>query len=102
MTALSAATICAGSVDAAGMSAKDKAYTLTLMCAAFASAYGTDADGLRTQDAVRKMGRAKGYSSKRVSGDAIDAASVVGVEIRNDPSLIERNRVICRALKLMD
>lgn len=95
------AAMAGSQASATEMAPKDRAYTLALMCYAFASEYGTEADGLRTQEAVSKMGRAQGYSRKRISSDSITMASVVGVQIRDDPSSVERNRAICRKLKLI-
>lgn len=89
----------------AEMTSKDRAYTLTLMCAAFAGVagkYGTDADVSRTQQAVDKMGRAQGYSSERVFHEIVTMAAIVQNQIRDDPKMIDRNRAICRKIKLMD
>jgi hypothetical protein len=79
----------------------EQAYSLALMCYAFASGYGSQADGLRTQDAVKKMGRVNGYSPRRITDDTFTMVRVVGDQIRADPSSVDRNRAICRRLKLI-
>lgn len=96
-----------GSVHAAppkskNATAKDHAYTMTLMCAVVASHDRSDGDILRTMDAVRKMGKAKGYDGKRVASDMITMASVVGDRLRTDPNYIDDNREICRKLQLIE
>lgn len=91
--------------NAEEMTAGQKAYTLTLMCAAFAGAeahYGTDADISRTQRAADKMGKALGYDSDRIFNDLVMMGLVVRKKISADPSEVGRNRVRCRMLKLMD
>lgn len=96
-----------GSADAApskskNATAKDRAYTLTLMCATFASDGDNDRDILRTMDAVRKLGKAKGYDDKRLANDLGTMASVVGDRLRTEPDYIDKNREICRKLQLIE
>lgn len=83
------------------MVAKDRAYTMTLICAVVASHDKIDADILRTMDAVRKMGKARGYGNTKVARDMIQAANVLGVEMRDDPGSMDRNRAICQKLGLV-
>ena len=83
------------------MSKNERAYTITLICAVLASRDKNDADIQRTMDAVRKMGKAQGYANKKVSGDLITMASVVGVQLRNEPATVDHNRGICRQLGLL-
>ena len=83
------------------MSKNERAYTITLICAVLASRDKNDVDIQRTMGAVRKMGKAKGYASKKVSGDLITMASVVGVQLRNEPATVDHNRGICRQLGLL-
>lgn len=91
----------AGEAAPQPMNKNERAYTITLICAVLASRDKNDADTQRTMDAVRKMGKAKGYASKKVSGDLITMASVVGVQLRDEPATVERNRGICRQLGLI-
>jgi hypothetical protein len=82
------------------MSKNERAYTITLICV-LAARDKNDADIQRTMDAVRKMGKTKGYADKKVSGDLITMASVVGVQLRDEPTTVDRNRGICRQLGLL-
>ena len=91
----------AGEAAPQPMSKNERAYTITLICAVLAARHKNDVDIQRTMDAVRKMGKAKGYTNKKVSGDLITMASVVGVQLRDEPATVERNRGICRQLGLL-
>lgn len=91
----------AGEAAPQPMDSKERAYTITLICAIVAAHDKNDTDIQRTMDAVRKMGKAKGYPNKKISGDLITMASVVGVQLRDEPATVERNRGICRALGLI-
>ena len=81
-------------------SANERAYTLTLMCAVVASTGTNDADKLRAMDAARKMAKANGQTTDRLSKDLITMANVLGNEARSDASAIERRRQNCRKLGL--
>lgn len=83
------------------MSGDDRAYTLTLMCAVVAAHYKVDADIQRTMDASRKMGRAMGYSDKRVTDDLWNMTNALGIERRTKPNAMENHRATCRRLKLV-
>lgn len=98
-----AITVCAHvPAGAATPASNDRAYTLTLMCAGVAGYDKNDADITRTMAAVRKMAKAKGYDTKRVSSDAIEMAQVLGDDLRNNPNSMDENRALCRKLKLID
>lgn len=101
MAGLVAAMVPVSAGLAADATAKDRAYTLTLMCSVVASADKNDADIQRTMDAVRKMGKAQGYDSKRVSSDAIQMAGALGSEMREHPDAMDKHRAACRKLKLI-
>ena len=81
--------------------AQQRAYTLTVVCWVVASHYRNEADASRTADALRKMGDAMGYDSARTSRDVTAMASAMGIELRNDPSAMERHRAACRQLGLV-
>ena len=80
--------------------AQQRAYTLSLMCWTVASYYQNKADILRSADAMRKMAAAMGYDNDRTAKDITTMASVLGVELRNDPNSMERNRASCRKIGL--
>lgn len=80
--------------------AQKRAYTLSLMCMAVASYYKNEADIHRTVDAVRKMAVVMGYDNERIAKDVTTMASVLGVELRNDPSSMEQSRAACRKIGL--
>jgi hypothetical protein len=80
------------------MSQNERAYTITLICNAIAANDNDRAGSARSIDAARKMAKALGYSSKRLSNDLITMASVVGVQLRDEPAKVERSRAVCRQL----
>ena len=83
------------------MSQNERAYTITLICYVI-SANDRDAAGnARSLDAARKMATALGYSNERLSHDIGTMVSVVGVQLRNEPATVDRNRGICRQLGLI-
>lgn len=94
------ATAAPASTDARVV-AQERAYTLSLMCWTVASYYKNEADILRTGDALRKMAAAMGYDNARTAKDVTTMASVLGVELRNDPGSMERNRAACRKIGLV-
>jgi hypothetical protein len=83
------------------MSQNERAYTITLTCSAIAANDNDQAGSTRSIDAARKMAKALGYSTKRLSSDLITMASVVGVQLRDEPAKVDRNRGICRQLGLV-
>jgi hypothetical protein len=83
------------------MSKDERAYTITLICAAIAANDRDDAGSQRSIEAARKMAAALGYSSKKLSSDLITMASVVGVQLRDEPAKVEQRRGICRQLGLL-
>lgn len=83
------------------MSQNERAYTITLICAVLAANGRNDADIQRTINAVRKVGTTMGYSNKKVSSDLGTMASVVGVQMRDEPATVDRNRGVCRQLGLL-
>ena len=94
------ATAAPASADARAVAQK-RAYTLSLMCWVVASHYQNEADILRTADAMRKMGAAMGYDNARTAKDVTTMASVLGVELRNDPGSMARHRASCRQIGLV-
>lgn len=91
----------AGEPAAPPMDSKERAYTIALICVVIAANDNDQAGGVRSLDAVRKMGKAKGYTNKRVSDDIGTMANVVGVQLRGEPATVVRNRSICRQLGLI-
>lgn len=47
------------------------------------------------------MATALGYSTERLSSDLITMASVVGVQLRDEPATVEHRRAVCRQLGLL-
>jgi hypothetical protein len=83
------------------LSQQERTYTITLICAAIAANDRDEAGSQRSLDAARKMATALGYSLDRLSKDLGTMASVVGVQLRDEPATVERNRGICRQLGLL-
>ena len=83
------------------MSQNERAYTITLICNAIAASDNDYEGSARSIDAARKMAKALGYSSKRLSSDLITMASVVGVQLRDEPAKVEQRRAVCRQLGLL-
>lgn len=101
LIAIGAALVSASSQIFAGkMDSNDRAYTLTLACAAVAAIDHKDQDYSRSVDAARKMGRAKGYLNKRVSDDIWNMTNALGQQSREDQDEFEANRNVCRRLNL--
>ena len=82
------------------MSAKERAYTLTVMCTVVAAHDNSDRDHTRALDAARKMAKVLGYAEMRLAHDLIATANVLGDDLRSDPNAIARNREICQRLQL--
>lgn len=99
--AVSALVVAAGPVMGQSAASNDRAYTLTLMCTAVASEFGTDADKQRSLDAARKMARAQNYSDRRLSDDLGTMANVVGDKARDHPDEVQHDREICRRMGLV-
>jgi hypothetical protein len=83
------------------MSQNERAYTITLICNAIAANDNDQSGSTRSIDAARKMAKALGYSTKRLSSDLITMASVVGVQLRDEPAKVEHRRGVCRQLGLL-
>jgi hypothetical protein len=83
------------------MTKNERAYTITLICVTIAANDRDDASYQRSLDAVRKMATALGYTTKRLSNDLITMASVIGVQLRDEPAKVEHSRGICRQLGLL-
>jgi hypothetical protein len=94
----------AGAVSATAeqpMSKDERAYTITLICAAIAANDRDDAGSQRSIEAARKMATALGYSLDRLSKDLLTMAEVVGVQLRDEPAKVEQRRAVCRQLGLL-
>ena len=95
------ALIGAGAPPKQSMDPKERTYTITLICSAIAANDNDKAGSARSIDAARKMARALAYSTKRLSSDLGTMASVVGVQLRDEPATVDRNRGVCRQLGLL-
>lgn len=84
------------------MSKDERAYTITLMCNAIAASDSDYEGSARSMEAARKMAKALGYNSKRLSSDLITMASVVGVQLRDEPAKVAQRREVCRQLGLLN
>jgi hypothetical protein len=82
------------------MSANERAYTLTIMCAAVAKHYGNNADHMRALDASNKMAKVLQYSFTRYTLDLEGADKVLAKQHRSDPGRITKRRELCRQLQL--
>lgn len=89
----------AGEAAPKPMSKNERAYTITLICVAISANENTE--DIRSIDAARKMSKTLGYDNKRLSRDIGTMASVVGVQLRDEPATVDRNRGICRQLGLL-
>ena len=85
----------------APMSAKERTYTITLICYSISANDDDQAGNAKSLDAARKMARALRYSDERLSRDLFTMASVVGLQLRDEPDTVARNRGICRQLGLL-
>jgi hypothetical protein len=83
------------------MSQNERAYTITLICNAIAANDNDHAGSARSIDAARRMATALGYSTERLSSDLITMASVVGVQLRDEPAKVEHSRAVCRQFGLL-
>ncbi len=88
-------------INAAATATNERAYTVTLMCAVVASKGTSDSDKVRTMDAARKMAKANGYSTDRLSRDLLGAATIAGRNLRNNPNALDGDRAMCRKLGLI-
>jgi hypothetical protein len=95
------ALIGAGEPPKQPMDPKERTYTITLICSAIAANDNDQAGSARSIDAARKMAGALAYSTKRLSSDLITMASVVGVQLRDEPAKVEHSRGVCRQLGLL-
>jgi hypothetical protein len=89
----------AGEAAPKPMSKNERAYTITLICVAISANENTG--DIRSIDAARKMAKTLGYKNERLSRDMLTMASVVGVQLRDEPATVDRNRAICRQLGLV-
>jgi hypothetical protein len=83
------------------IAANQRAYDVTLVCYVVAVDGKNESDHARALDGVRKMAKALGYNSKRMSDDISKMVAVLGAKARSDPSAITRNREGCRKLGLI-
>lgn len=83
------------------MSQNERAYTITLICSAIAANDNDHEGSARSIEAARKMATALGYRSDQLSHDLITMASVVGVQLREEPEKIVQRRAVCRQLGLL-
>lgn len=83
------------------MSENERAYTISLICNAIAASDNDQAGSARSIDAARKMAKVLGYSLDRLSKDLGKMASVVGVQLRDEPTKIAQRRAVCRQLGLL-
>lgn len=83
------------------MSQNERAYTITLICSAIAANDNDPTGSARSIDAARRMATALGYSTERLSNDLITMASVVGIQLRDEPATVEHRRTVCRQLGLL-
>ncbi len=83
------------------MSQNERAYTITLICSAIAANDNDHEGSARSLEAARKMATALGYSNDRLAHDLITMASVVGVQLRDEPEKIAQRRAVCRQLGLL-
>jgi hypothetical protein len=83
------------------MSQNERAYTITLICNAIAANDNDHAGSTRSIDAARRMATALGYSIEQLGHDLITMASVVGVQLRDEPAKVEHSRAVCRQLGLL-
>jgi hypothetical protein len=83
------------------MSQKERTYTITLICVAVAANDRDETGSARSLDAARKMASVLGYGNARLSKDLGTMASVVGVQLRNEPAKVDRNRGVFRQLGLL-
>lgn len=83
------------------MSQNERTYTITLICSAIAANDNDHEGSARSLEAARKMAQALGYSNERLSSDLITMASVVGVQLREEPEKIVQRRAVCRQLGLL-
>jgi len=99
--ALTTASLIASPVMATATDKNERAYTLTLMCAAVAAYYQNDADITRTMDAARKMARVQNLSETRLSDDLFKMTNALGAELRQNPNAMDEDRAVCRKLGLV-
>ena len=78
--------------------AKQDAYSIALMCNAVAAYYRDDPAFMRTNDAVKKMGRVLGYNLDRTSKDMLDMASALGIRQRKEPGSMAASQARCRRI----
>lgn len=90
-----------GSVAQQPMSQNERAYTVTLVCVTIAANDRDDAGHQRSLDAARRMATVLGHDLDRLSHDLITMASVVGVQLREEPAKVAQSRAICRQLGLL-
>lgn len=83
------------------MSQNDRAYTITLICVTISANDQDDSGHQRSLDAARRMATALGYNNDRLGHDLITMASVVGVQLRDEPAKVEHSRAVCRQLGLL-
>ena len=83
------------------IAANQRAYDVTLVCYVVAVDGKNESDHARALDGVRKLARALGYNSKRMSVDISKMVAVLGAKVRSDPYAITRNREGCRKLGLI-
>lgn len=83
------------------MSQNERAYTITLICSAIAANDNDHEGSARSLEAARRMAQVLGYGTERLSSDLITMASVVGVQLRDEPAKIEQRRTVCRQLGLL-